>query len=163
MPEQPVDVEITQVELMDASAVLIEFLKAWETRLWANMARLVHMPRPETRLRRARTEILKRQFEQNPLVTFEEDINVVKANGDWHVEANGSKTRIAFIDFAVVVIVGNEKMMTRQGVFVRMVLVDALWKVNPWSLNRRFDPQLADDVRQEGQEQEQEADDGQQS
>jgi hypothetical protein len=155
------DVNLTSEELMAAGQVLVEFLKAWEHRLYAVMAGLVHLP---TLMRKAKVERITSQFKPNPLLLFEEDINITKANGDWHQDMNTKKrVRIGYVDFAVVVVCGNLKITTRTGVFIRMVLDGDKWLVNPHSMNRRFNPKLADDVREEADaaESEEETDGGQ--
>lgn len=145
MPKTETDVDLTSEELMAASAVLVEFLKAWEHNMYAVMANHVHLP---TLMRQAKVRCLTSQFKASPLLAFEEDINITKAAGDWHTEGRKS-IRIGYVDFAVVVVCGDAKGMIRSGVFVRMVLVDDAWLVNPHSMNRRFNPKLADDVNEE--------------
>lgn len=150
------DVNLTSAELMAASKSLIEFLKDWEQGLYAAMARRVHLPK---QLHVTKTQVLQRQFEPNPLLAFEEDINVVKAAGDWHQETSPTKRiRIGYVDFAVVVICGDERGMSRGGVFIRLVLVDDQWLVNPHSMNRRFHPKMADEVKAEAEAIEKEED-----
>lgn len=154
---EPADngINLTVQELGEASKVMIEFLKDWEHTMWASMARKVHLP---TLLQPAKRDLLEQQFRSSVLLAFEEDIHITTANGDWFTESDGTRTRIGFADFAVVVFCGNPKLLTRSGVFIRMVLVNDQWLVNPHSMNRRFDPKLADAVREEAESEENEND-----
>jgi len=138
--ERQKDVQLSQEQLEAASRHLIQWLSAWSTKNWGLMASLTQCPL----VGKAKAQYIANQFATNILVDWEPDIMATKAMGD---EVDGKA--IGYIDFAVIVLISNGKDMGRFGIFVRCILDGSQWMVNPHSINRRFDPKLADQALKE--------------
>lgn len=130
------DVQLSPQQLMEAAQVLIQWLSAWSTKNWGLMASLTQC-RALIGVDKAR--YVASQFVTNLLVDWDNDIMATKAMAD---EVDGRM--IGYVDFAVVANISNGERMGRFGFFARLVLDGTQWTVNPHSINRRFDPKLAD-------------------
>jgi len=128
-------VKLSPEQLQAAAQCLVAWLNFWSVRNWGLMATVTQCPL----LGKAKAEHIAAQFASNLLVNWEPDIIATKAMAD---EVDGET--IGYVDFAVRVLISNNVTLGRFGIFARCVLRGATWMVNPRSINRRFDPKLAD-------------------